>query len=46
MISIWKKRKGKTSKFVDALTSGTREKGIKSLDWIDKEEQRRKIEVK
>ena len=43
MMSNWKKKKRKTSKFVDA--TGMREKGINNMEWIDREEWRRKIKL-
>ena len=42
-VSARKRKKGKTSKFVDA---GTTEKGINSIEWIDREEWRRKVKLK
>jgi len=39
-----KKKKRKTSKFVK-LTAGMREKGINNMEWIGREEWRRKIKI-
>ena len=37
MVSTWKKKKGKTSKFVDAEGNNwnEREGGINNIEWID-----------
>ena len=46
MVSTWMKKKRKTSKFVDvgSINGSEREgKGINNLEWIDREEWRRKI---
>ena len=44
-MSTWKKKKRKTSKFVDAgsKTTGMRDKGINNMEWVNREEWRREI---
>ena len=44
MVSTWKKKKRKTTKFVNARsTTGMREKGINNMEWMDRKEWRKKI---
>ena len=43
MVSTWKTKKWKTSKFVD---EGMRQKGINNLQLVDRERWRRKIKLK
>ena len=44
---IMKKKNRKTLKFVDAgSNSGMREKGSNNMEWINREEWRRKIKLK
>ena len=35
MVSIWKKRKLKTSTFFDVASNNLREKGINVMEWIE-----------
>ena len=42
MVTTWKTKKRKTSKFVNAeVTTGMREKGIINLERVDREEWRK-----
>jgi hypothetical protein len=47
-VSAWKKKKGKTSKFVDAegYNRNDRERVINNFKWVDREGWRRKIKLK
>jgi hypothetical protein len=46
ILPILKKKRKKTSKFVDAeVTTGMREKGINNMEWIDRRKWRRKIKI-
>ena len=46
MMTAWKQKKRKTLKFVDARSkTRLREKGVNNMEWIDKEECRRKIKL-
>ena len=43
MVTTWKKKKRKTSNFVDAASNKwNEEKGINNMEWIDREEWKRK----
>ena len=42
---FWKKKKRKTSKEVQEVTKGMREKGINNMECVDREEWRRKIKL-
>ena len=49
MVSAWKKKKGKTSKFVvEEITNGKREreKRFNSIEWINREKWRRETKLK
>ena len=42
-VSIWKTKKRKTSKFMmQEVTTGMRDKRLNNMEWIDREEWRRK----
>ena len=45
IVPTWKTKKGKTSKFVDArgYNRNERESGTNNMEWIEREEWRRKI---
>ena len=47
MLSTWKTKKGKTSKFMDAggYNRNERERGIGDLEWVDREGWRKKISL-
>ena len=46
MVSTWKKKKRKTSKFVDAGSINWNEReGTNNMEWNNREEWRRKIKL-
>jgi hypothetical protein len=46
MVSIWKKKKRKTSKFVVAESYNRNERERNNMEWVGREEWRRKIKLK
>ena len=52
MVSTWRKKKKKKKKrktsnsWKQEITTGMREKGINSMEWIQRDERRRKIKLK
>ena len=47
MLFAWKKKKGKTSNFVDAGSNNWNEReGKNSKEWIDRKQWRRKMKLK
>ena len=44
---LGKRRKGRPRKsWMQGVTTGMREKGINNMEWVDREEWRRKIKLK
>jgi hypothetical protein len=45
VMSTWKTKKGKTSKFMDAGGYNRNKRGINNLEWVDREGWRRKNKI-